>query len=294
MHKFFLAALLALPAAAQTQPTASELLQRGIYAQETAGDLDGAIKIFRQIVDSHPQQREIGAQAQYRLGMTLLAKGDSNGASQEIQRLGWDYPDYNALIASANKANGAFTVRLRIPPTNDELQNIAEERDRALFNAGVTAQNGNGPIQIPKVYNGQNKTFFFQGFDSVINPNTEAFRKSAAPIAQHEAEFDWGRTATIAGTVVQIAWMNPYTILTINSASTGSPTRVFVAAADALMRADWTRDTLKLGNQVIITGSPAIDGSGTLQATEVNFNGKVLFSRPNGPMPQNAVGAYER
>jgi hypothetical protein len=48
---------------------AAELLQRGIYAQETSADLDGAIKIYRQLVDSHPQQREIDAQAQYRLGM---------------------------------------------------------------------------------------------------------------------------------------------------------------------------------------------------------------------------------
>jgi outer membrane protein assembly factor BamD (BamD/ComL family) len=94
----------AMFAAAQTQPspqpTAAELLQKGIYTQETAGDLDGAIKIYRQIVDSHPAQREIGAQAQYRLGLTLLAKGDANNASEEIQRLGRDFPDYKELIAS--------------------------------------------------------------------------------------------------------------------------------------------------------------------------------------------------
>src|SRR5580700_11277655 len=99
----------AMFAAAQTQappqPTAAELLQKGIYAQETAGDLDGAIKIYRQIVDSHPIQREIAAQAQYRLGLTLLAKGDAATASQEIQRLGWDFPDYKDLIASAKNAS---------------------------------------------------------------------------------------------------------------------------------------------------------------------------------------------
>src|SRR5579863_8701761 len=106
LSTFALAAMLAIPAVAQTQPTPAELLQRGIFAQETAGDLDGAIKIFHQIVDSHPIQREIGAQAQYRLGMTLLSKGDAATASIEIQRLGWDYPDYKDLIASANKGGG--------------------------------------------------------------------------------------------------------------------------------------------------------------------------------------------
>lgn len=80
MHKIFATVILgAMVAAGQnqvaSQPTAAELLQKGIYAQETAGDLDGAIKIYHQIVDSHPTQREIAAQAQYRLGMTLLEKG---------------------------------------------------------------------------------------------------------------------------------------------------------------------------------------------------------------------------
>jgi hypothetical protein len=118
MHKIVATALLgAMLAAAQTQPspqpTAAELLQKGIYTQETAGDLDGAVKIYRQIVDSHPAQREIAAQAQYRLGLTLLAEGDANNASQEIQRLGWDFPDYKELIASAKSA-GPQELRLAI------------------------------------------------------------------------------------------------------------------------------------------------------------------------------------
>src|ERR1700723_3237002 len=110
MHKIFAtvivgAMLAAAQTATQTPPTAAELLQKGIYAQETAGDLDGAIKIYRQIVDSHPIQREIAGQAQYRLGLTLLARGDAGNASQEIQRLGWDFPDYKDLVASAKTAS---------------------------------------------------------------------------------------------------------------------------------------------------------------------------------------------
>lgn len=260
--------MLALPAAAQTQPTAAELLQRGIYAQETSGDLDGAIKIYRQIVDSHPQQREIGAQAQYRLGMALLTKGDTNTASQEIQRLGWDYPDFKDLLASVKNLN--------------------------LASPDVRA-----------VYMGQNKNFFFVGPDGRVQARTITasnladaaqadLKKASAQIADHEAEFDWNKNATVAGAVVQIAWMNPYTILTINSGATGSPIRVFVAGANTLMRAGWNRDTLKLGDQLTIHGSPALDGSGIIQATEVNFNGQALFSRPNGPLTQNAIGAYEK
>ena len=53
----------------------AELLEKGIYTQETIGNLDGAIQIYRQILKSAPKQREYAAQAQYRLTECLLGKG---------------------------------------------------------------------------------------------------------------------------------------------------------------------------------------------------------------------------
>ena len=268
MKSFFLtAALLAITTQAQPQPpapTPAELLQKGIFAQETSGDLDTAIKTYRQIVDAHPQQREIGAQAQYRLGMALLAKGDTNAASQEIQRLGWDYPDFKDLIASTAAASlrvltAQYNGRNKIfffAATPTELQTIAEARDRELFNSAAAAH-------------------------------------QAQP-ADHEALFDFTRSRTVTGTVVQIAWSNPYTMLTINNGTTDPPMQIFIASASTLERADWTRGTVKLGNQITITGAPALDGSSTLQATAVSLNGQIIFSRPNGPLPQVAIGAYEK
>jgi hypothetical protein len=79
--------------------TAAELLQKGIYAQETEGKLDDAIQIYRQIVNSAPDPREIGAQAQYRLAQALLQKGDTNGAAQEFARLARDYSEYSGVIS---------------------------------------------------------------------------------------------------------------------------------------------------------------------------------------------------
>jgi len=254
-----LAAILAIPAAAQTPaPLPSELLQRGIYAQETSGDLDAAIKTYRQIVDSHPQQRDIGAQAQYRLAMTLLAKGDTNAAAQEIQRLGWDYPDFKTLVAAAPKPiviagqpNGKIFF---FSPTNaTEQQLIAESRDRTLFYNSVSA---------------------------------------------HEALFDFTKSDTITGRVIQIELSSPYSFISIAPSSPshfGPLVQVFVASANALARAGWTGGTIgKLGDQITVTGAPAVDGGATLQATQVTYNGQVLFSRPNGPLPQNAMGAYEK
>ena len=41
--------------------TAAEQMQKGIYTQESAGDLDGAIAIYRQIVNSGSSPRDTAA-----------------------------------------------------------------------------------------------------------------------------------------------------------------------------------------------------------------------------------------
>ena len=66
-----IAMLLAAPALAQD---ATVLLQRGIYREETAGDLDGAIQVYRQVLAAGPQAKAYQAQAQERLKACLLRK----------------------------------------------------------------------------------------------------------------------------------------------------------------------------------------------------------------------------
>jgi hypothetical protein len=93
----FATLLLSLQCAAQSP---AELLQKGIYMQETAGDLDAAIQIYRQITATAGQS-PVAAQAQYRTAMTMLQKGDLNGASVEFSVLATKYPESQALIAKA-------------------------------------------------------------------------------------------------------------------------------------------------------------------------------------------------
>jgi len=85
--------------------TAAEQLQKGIFTQETTGDLDGAITIYRQIVDSGSTPRDVAAQAQYRLAQALLQKGDLSNAAGEFEKLAKNYADYGALVS--NLANSA-------------------------------------------------------------------------------------------------------------------------------------------------------------------------------------------
>ena len=79
-----IAALLFLsPGRAQST---ADLLQKGIHAQETLGDVDGAIQIFRQVAAS-ASNKPLAAQAQYQLVVCMLQKGDRSAANQELQLL---------------------------------------------------------------------------------------------------------------------------------------------------------------------------------------------------------------
>jgi len=93
----FATVVFAVQARAQSM---AEQLEKGIHLQDTAGDPDEAIRTFRQILASSPAQRSIAAEAQYRLALALLQKGDLDGSSAEFQRLAAAYPEQKEFIAS--------------------------------------------------------------------------------------------------------------------------------------------------------------------------------------------------
>jgi len=107
-------------------PTTSELLQKGIYLQETVGDLDGAIKVYRQVVQMAGVSRTNAAQAEYRLGVCLLKKGQSAEAAKTFSRLIEAYPEQNELVAkaremiAADSRLGGLTL-LQAPWTDGEV-----------------------------------------------------------------------------------------------------------------------------------------------------------------------------
>ena len=86
--------------AAGAQP-ASVLLEKGIYSEETVGDLDAAMKIYRQIVDDAAANRPYVAQATYRLGMCYLKKGDKAKAAEEFNLLVNSYAEQKEVVGKA-------------------------------------------------------------------------------------------------------------------------------------------------------------------------------------------------
>ncbi len=117
---FLITALFCLASSAAAQP-ASDLLQSGIYSQETLGDLNAAIKIYRQILNSGAGMRLYAAQAQYRLGTCLLRKGDTVGAKEAFQAVIREYPDQTALVARARESLPPGNELLRAPWSSTEV-----------------------------------------------------------------------------------------------------------------------------------------------------------------------------
>ena len=52
----------------------SELLEKGIYSEETKGDLDAALQLYQQVVAEAKTGEALAAQAQYRLGVCHYKK----------------------------------------------------------------------------------------------------------------------------------------------------------------------------------------------------------------------------
>jgi hypothetical protein len=113
-----------------------------------------------------------------------------------------------------------------------------------------------------------------------------ALLAAAAPaIAHHSfaAEFDAAKPITLTGAVTKIEWMNPhvwfYTDVKDESGKV-SNWGFEMGSPNGLMRAGWTRNSMKLGDMVTVEGSRAKDGSNHVNARSVVLasTGQKLFA----------------
>ncbi len=95
------AAISLLPCLAPAAGSSSDLLEKGIYTEETKGDVDGAIAIYQQLVAEAKANQSLAAQAQYRLGLCLLKKKRDSEAASAFEKLIRDFPGEKELVAKA-------------------------------------------------------------------------------------------------------------------------------------------------------------------------------------------------
>jgi hypothetical protein len=100
---WLLAAALLLLATTPTSgaESLSVLLQKAIFAEETEGNLDAAIKIYEGIAKDGEAKRSLVAQAQYRLGVCQFKKGQKSEAAAAFRKIVNEFAAETELVAKA-------------------------------------------------------------------------------------------------------------------------------------------------------------------------------------------------
>lgn len=109
---------------------------------------------------------------------------------------------------------------------------------------------------------------------------------ASAPVLAHHsfaAEFDASKPLKLTGTVTKLEWTNPHTWFFIDvKGEDGKITNwgFEMGSPNGLMRAGWTRNSMKVGDTVTVEASRAKDGSNNANARTVTLasTGKTLFA----------------
>lgn len=111
---------------------------------------------------------------------------------------------------------------------------------------------------------------------------------AGTPAAAHHAfsaQYDSEQPVTLSGVVVKIDWLNPhaYFYVDVEDEATGeiATWACELTSPVGLMRRGWTRNSMKIGDTVVVDGILARDGSELMNAQSVVLvsTGQKLFTR---------------
>lgn len=100
---FLVTALLAvflITTGALSSPEYAVLFEKAKYTMETKGDLEGAIKIFNDIIKKYPKEREFAAKSQLYIGLCCEKLGNAK-ARTAYERVVSEYADQSEIVAQA-------------------------------------------------------------------------------------------------------------------------------------------------------------------------------------------------
>ena len=96
------------------------------------------------------------------------------------------------------------------------------------------------------------------------------------------AEFDRDRTITVTGTVQRLEWTNPHARLVVDGKDETGKTQVWdfeLGPPNGLMRNGWSRNSLKQGHTVTISGFRSKTSTVTANARTVTLaDGRQVFA----------------
>jgi Family of unknown function (DUF6152) len=108
---------------------------------------------------------------------------------------------------------------------------------------------------------------------------------AALPLLAHHsfaAEYDGNAKLTLKGTVAKIDWMNPHIWIYIDAKDeAGKVTRWQCEGGppNSLTRNGWTKDAVKIGDEVTIEGFRAKDGTNTCNSRSMKMpDGRTVFA----------------
>ncbi|HYK60681.1 MAG TPA: DUF6152 family protein [Bryobacteraceae bacterium] len=100
---------------------------------------------------------------------------------------------------------------------------------------------------------------------------------AAAPVMAHHsfaAEYDSKKPVKLTGTITKIDWMNPHVYFFMDVEDEGGKVTSWgfeMGPPNLLQRAGWTKNTMKIGDVVVVDGTLAKDGTNQGNARTVTM-----------------------
>ncbi|MBA7630908.1 Tol-Pal system protein TolB [subsurface metagenome] len=197
---FLLAIGLLVPAALAKPP--SVLLREGLYAEETEGDLDAAIKVYERIIINFPRNRPVAAKAQLHIGLCYEKLGLKE-AQKAYQKVIDSYPEQTEAVKLANEKLSLLLRAEAVIRKEDKKFNIRKvlvgsdaDNCRAVSPDGrylsYVDYGDNGDLAIYEIATGKKRRLTNQANKGYLTPMECAFYPRWSPDGK-QIVYEWYR-----------------------------------------------------------------------------------------------------